>query len=68
VAARANAKRAARRPRGEHLLAAYLAAAVAGLVALRALAGSLDFLGVGWILVLVALPVLPWLLPRLVSS
>ena len=52
--------------RGEYLVVAYVVIAVAVLILLRALIDTeLDFLGVGWILVLVALPLIPWLLPRL---
>jgi hypothetical protein len=51
--------------RGKYLLAAYVIVSVAGLIVLRALVDGLDFLGVGWILVLAALPLLPWLVPRL---
>jgi hypothetical protein len=35
------------------------------LIVLRALVGTLGFLSVGWIIILVFLPLLPWLLPRL---
>jgi hypothetical protein len=49
---------------GKHLLGAYIVAAIAGLIVLRAVVGALDFISVGWMLVLVALPLLPWLLPR----
>lgn len=48
-----------------HLLAAYLVCAVAALIFLRASVDELDFLGVGWIVVLATLPLLPWLIPRL---
>ena len=54
-----------RRIRGEHVAVAYVVAAVGGLIVLRASVDALDFLGVGWILVLVTLPLLPWLVPRL---
>jgi hypothetical protein len=37
---------------------------VATLILLRALVDSLDFISIGWILVLAILPLLPWLLPR----
>jgi hypothetical protein len=43
---------------------AYLIIGIGGLVVLRASVESLDFLSLGWILVLVLLPLLPWLLPR----
>jgi hypothetical protein len=48
-----------RRPRGEHVLAAYVVLSVAALILLRALVDALDFISVGWILVLVFLPLLP---------
>lgn len=44
------------RIRGEHVVVAYAVVAVVGLIVLRALVDSLDFLGVGWILVLAMLP------------
>lgn len=53
-----------RRIRGEHLAVAYGVVAIAGLIILRVLVDALDFLSVGWILVLATLPLLPWLLPR----
>jgi hypothetical protein len=53
------------RVRGEHLVVAYFVAAVAGLLVLRALIDAVDFLSVGWIIVLALVPVVPWLLPRL---
>jgi hypothetical protein len=43
----------------------YVLLTVTALIALRALVDELDFISVGWILVLAALPLLPWLLPRL---
>lgn len=46
------------------LLAAYLVIVVSGLLALRATVDGLDFLGVGWIILLAVLPLVPWLLPR----
>lgn len=46
-------------------ISAYLVIAVGGLIVLRAKVVSLEFLGVGWILVLVLLPLLPGLLPQL---
>jgi hypothetical protein len=48
-----------------YLAVVYLVIAVAALVALRANVEALEFLSVGWILVLAVLPLLPWLLPRL---
>jgi hypothetical protein len=53
-----------RRIRAEHIAVAYGVVAVVGLIVLRALVDGLDFLSVGWILVLAVLPLLPWLLPR----
>jgi hypothetical protein len=57
------ARRATRRK--ERLLVIYGILAISGLIVLRATVDAVDFLSVGWILVLVALPLLPWLLPRL---
>jgi hypothetical protein len=54
-----------RRLRREHAAIAYVVLAVAALIVLRALVDELDFISFGWILVLAALPLLPWLLPRL---
>jgi hypothetical protein len=56
-----------RGPRGEHAAVAYAVIAIAVLITVRALVDGLDFIGVGWILVLVALPLLPWILPRLAN-
>jgi len=50
--------------RGEHVVVAYYVSAVAGLLVLRALVDSVDFLSVGWIIVLALVPLVPWLLPR----
>jgi hypothetical protein len=50
-----------------HLLAAYLVCAVTALIILRAQVDEVDFLGVGWIVTLAALPLLPWLFPRFVE-
>lgn len=47
------------------LLAAYLAIVVSVLIALRANVDSLEFVGVGWMILLAILPLVPWLLPRL---
>jgi hypothetical protein len=41
------------------------AVTVAGLVALRALVDELDFLSIGWIVVLALVPLMPWLLPAI---
>lgn len=49
----------------QHVFAAYIVCSVAALIVLRAALDALDFLDVGWIVVLVALPLLPWVLPRL---
>ncbi len=46
-------------------VSAYLVIAVGGLIVLRAKVESLEFLGVGWIFVLVLLPLLPWMVPQL---
>jgi len=51
--------------RGEHWVIVYFVAAVAGLIVLRALVDAVDFLSVGWIIVLAFVPLVPWLLPRL---
>jgi hypothetical protein len=63
-AAEADTHRQGRVP-SKHLLGAYVVASVAALIVLRALVDALDFISVGWILVLAGLPLLPWLLPRL---
>jgi hypothetical protein len=54
-----------RKVRGKHAIAAYVVLSIATLIVLRALIGELDFISIGWILVLAILPLLPWLLPRL---
>jgi hypothetical protein len=38
---------------------------VAALIALRATIDALDFIGIGWLLTLALIPLLPWALPRL---
>jgi hypothetical protein len=48
----------------EYAFAAYVVIAVAGLIVLRALVDALNFISVGWIIILVVLPLLPWLTPR----
>jgi hypothetical protein len=63
--AEAEAETERRRRRNRLLLVAYAVVAVAGLIVLRALVDALGFISLGWILVLAALPVLPWLLPLL---
>jgi len=40
----------------------------AALITLRALVGSLDFLSVGWIILLALVPLLPWLIPALAPT
>ena len=60
----ATGARSEQRSRPELVAIAYLLIAVAALIALRALVEELDFISFGWILVLAALPLLPWLLPR----
>jgi hypothetical protein len=50
--------------RVKHIAIAYILLAVTGLIVLRATVDELEFLGVGWILALAVLPLLPWLLPR----
>jgi hypothetical protein len=47
-----------------YLATGYLVIAVASLVAARWKWEGLDFLGVGWIIVLALLPLIPWLVPR----
>lgn len=53
------------RRRTTELLTAYLVVVVTALIVLRATVDGLDFFGVGWIIVLATLPLMPWLLPRL---
>jgi len=43
----------------------YLVVVIAGLIALRAAVDALDFIGMGWLIVLALIPLLPWALPRL---
>ncbi len=50
--------------RTQVLLVTYAVAAVAALITLRANIDALDFMSIGWMLILVSLPLLPWLLPR----
>jgi hypothetical protein len=54
-----------RASRNQRLLIAYIVIALSGLIVLRATVDAVGFLSVGWIIVLVALPLLPWLVPRL---
>jgi hypothetical protein len=49
---------------GAHVFAGYVVVAITALIVLRALVDSLGFISVGWIIILVFLPLLPWLLPR----
>ena len=44
-------------------LALVYALVVAGLITLRAAVDELDFLGMGWIMLLALVPILPWLIP-----
>jgi len=43
----------------------YLVVAMAALILLRATVNRLDFIGIGWLIALVLIPLLPWALPRL---
>ena len=43
----------------------YLVVAIAGLIVLRATVDRLDFIGIGWLIALALIPLLPWALPRL---
>jgi hypothetical protein len=43
----------------------YLVVAIAGLIVLRATVDRLDFIGIGWLIALALIPLLPWVLPRL---
>ncbi len=47
-----------------HVFAGYVVVAVTALIVLRTLVDALGFISVGWIIILVFLPLLPWLLPR----
>jgi hypothetical protein len=51
--------------RGAYLFAGYVVVAITALIVLRAKLGALEFISVGWLILLVFLPLLPWLLPRL---
>ena len=57
--------RSSRRPRGEHLLILYLTVALIVLLVLRASIDGLAFIGAGWLIVLIFVPLTPILLPRL---
>jgi hypothetical protein len=50
---------------GASAFALYVVVAITGLIVLRAFVDALGFISVGWIIILVFLPLLPWLLPRL---
>jgi hypothetical protein len=43
----------------------YLVVAIGGLIILRASFNRLNFMGIGWLIALAAIPLLPWGLPRL---
>lgn len=43
----------------------YLILSIAGLIALRATLSSLAFIGIGWLLLIAVIPLLPWAAPRL---
>jgi hypothetical protein len=49
---------------GTHVFAGYVVVTVTALIVLRTLVHALGFISVGWIIILVFLPLLPWLLPR----
>ena len=61
----AQAPASSRRLRVERVLVIYLAAALGVLVLLRATVDQLDFLGIGWLVVLAVIPLAPLLLPRI---
>ena len=46
------------------MLAGYVVIAITTLIVLRTLVDALGFISVGWIIILVFLPLLPWLPPR----
>jgi hypothetical protein len=50
------------------VLALGYALVVAGLITLRATVDRLDFLGLGWIVLLALVPVLPWLIPAVAPA
>jgi hypothetical protein len=47
------------------LLFGYLVVVITGLIVLRAAIDSLGFIGIGWLIALALIPLLPWALPRL---
>jgi hypothetical protein len=47
-----------------HVFAGYVIVALATLIVLRTLVDALGFISIGWIVILVFLPLLPWLVPR----
>jgi len=52
-------------PSESDIVFAYLIVVIAGLIALRATVNSLDFIGIGWLIVLALIPLLPWVAPRI---
>jgi hypothetical protein len=52
-------------PSGAAATFCYLVVAIAGLIVLRATVNQLDFIGIGWLIALALIPLLPWALPRL---
>jgi hypothetical protein len=57
-----------RRPSPAELLFGYLVVVITGLIVLRAAIDSLGFIGIGWLIALALIPLLPWALPRLGGS
>jgi hypothetical protein len=54
-----------RHPNRSAIIFSYLVIVIAGLIALRATVDSLNFIGIGWLIVLALIPLLPWALPRI---
>jgi hypothetical protein len=52
-------------PNRSDIIAGYLVTMIAGLIALRAAVDSLSFIGIGWLIVIALIPLLPWALPRI---
>lgn len=50
-------------PSGAVATFCYLVVAIAGLIVLRATVNQLDFIGIGWLIALALIPLLPWALP-----
>jgi hypothetical protein len=48
-----------------HAFVVYIVFVITAIIVLRIIFDELDFLSVGWIIVLAILPLLPWLMPRL---